>query len=244
VSAQTFESQLDIIQSTGLSGCSIAAAMERSGEGCVAISFDDGNLGQYEFATEALLRRSMTATFFVTTSWVGREGFVTWDQLREMKDAGMSIQSHTHTHPFLSELKAASLSDELRKSKETIDAAMDQDTVSLALPGGNEPRRTLRHLVPESGYTVIATSSWGTNFNPGSMNRTPLRIRRCTIQGKPIASDFQKILNGDSWLDLRRRTRGAALNGFRAILRPSRYARLRRRTLDRMGRLTSRAGNG
>ena len=97
----TFVRQLTIIQELGLRGCSIAETMADPA-GRVAISFDDGDAGQAAYAFPALRAAGMTATFFVTTSWVGSAGYVTWDQLREMRAAGMSIQSHTHSHPFLS----------------------------------------------------------------------------------------------------------------------------------------------
>lgn len=237
VSARAFESQLDMIRTAGLRACSIEEAAERAGDGCVAISFDDGDLGQYENAFPALARRGMTATFFITTSWVGRERFVTWEQLREMRDAGMSVQSHTHTHPFLSELDATQLTHELRQSKQAIDSALEQDTATLALPGGDEPRRALRHLLLDSGYSVVATSRWGSNPSTDRASRSaPLRVRRCTVQGEPSAAEFEKILLGDPWLHIRRRTRDRALNGVRAALGPSRYAPLRRKLLDWMGK--------
>src|SRR5688572_6152682 len=78
VSARSFARQLELIQSLNLRGCSIADAMERP-HNAVAISFDDGDLGQAVRAFPALAARSMTATFFVTTSWVGTSGYASWD---------------------------------------------------------------------------------------------------------------------------------------------------------------------
>ncbi len=236
VSSRAFAEQLDIIQECGYLGCSIAAALQQPGGSCVALSFDDGNLGQFERAFPALAARNMTATFFVTTSWVGQPGYVTWDQLREMKSAGMSIQSHTQTHRFLSELPADQLADELWRSKEELDTALKQSTDAIALPGGDRPRAALRHLLAEAGYRVVATSRWGANTGIGGSSAAPLQIRRCTVKGEPSAAYFRRVVTGDRRLAARRRMRELALGGIRRALGPSRYANMRRRILEPLGR--------
>lgn len=235
VPVEAFERQLDLIREEGLRGCSIAEAVSRP-EGRVAISFDDGDAGQYERAFPALVARDMTATFFITTAWVGSAGYVTWTQLAEMRSAGMSIQSHTRTHPFLSALSAEELLVELRDSRLELNEALGQDTVALALPGGDEPRPALRHLLPAAGYRVVATSRWG--VNPPAAARSgenPMRIQRCTIMGDPAPDRFRRIVRGDPWVLGLQRARGSALRAVRTGMGPGRYASLRRRVLDTLG---------
>ncbi len=222
-----FEEQLDLIRDCGYQGCSIATALTNATERPLAISFDDGDLGQLTAAFPALVARGMTATFFVTTSWVGKPGYMTWDQLREMKCAGMSVQSHTRTHPFLSELDAQALREELHGSKAELDDALEQATDMLALPGGDFPPSRLRRIVWESGYRVVATSRWGSN-----------RVRRCTVRGMPSPEHVRRILAGERWLGGQRRLREAVLSAMRRSLGPSRYARWRRHVLDALVRAT------
>jgi peptidoglycan/xylan/chitin deacetylase (PgdA/CDA1 family) len=230
VSRHTFGRQLDAIAAAGYRGCSLAGALSGGTGPRVGITFDDGTIGHYERALPELVARKMTATFFVTTAWVGRPGYVTWDQLRAMRDAGMEIGSHTRTHPFLSELDAENVERELRGAREEIDTALGQRTVTVALPGGDAPRRALRPLLAGAGYSVVATSRWGVNgpARPGA----PAWIRRCTV---PVASrleEFQRILDGDVMLSVRRRSREWVLGALRDVLGPTRYTRWRRRFLD------------
>jgi peptidoglycan/xylan/chitin deacetylase (PgdA/CDA1 family) len=238
VQHRSFEEQLDLITDSGYRGCSIAAALTTPTERQVALSFDDGDLGQFTRAFPALVARGMTATFFVTTSWVGTPGYVTWAQLREMKSAGMSIQSHTRTHPFLSELAADALRRELRGSKAELDEALEQATDMLALPGGDFPASGLRRLVPESGYRVVATSRWGSNGNAVTVETDPLYLRRCTVHGAPTPGYVRRMLAADRWLGGRRRLREAVLSATRRGLGPSRYARWRRHLLDALAQPT------
>jgi peptidoglycan/xylan/chitin deacetylase (PgdA/CDA1 family) len=224
-----FARQLDLVRDAGYRGCSIAHALVGDGPR-VAISFDDGMRSDYERAFPALVARGMTATFFVITDRVGTPGYVTWPELREMRQAGMSVQSHTRRHPFLSELDAAGVREELAGAKAALDDALGQDTDQLALPGGDAPAGRLGSLIAETGYRVLATSRWGRNR--GGEGDLPRRIRRCTVAGVPDDARFRRMLRGDWSLGLRRRLREGVLARVRAILGPTRYAAWRRRVLD------------
>jgi len=232
VSRATFARHLDLIRAAGLSGCTLTQAIDGAAGARVAITCDDGTAGHALHALPELAARGMAATFFVVTGWVGRPGYATWEQLRAMRGAGMEIGSHTRTHPFLSEVPAEELERELRGSREEIDAALGQHTVALALPGGDAPRRAVRPLLAGAGYTVIATSRWGTNAS--GRPETPVWIRRSTVPA-PVG-DFQRVLAGDPGLAVRRRTRESVLGAIRGMLGPSRYARWRRRFLDAAAR--------
>jgi peptidoglycan/xylan/chitin deacetylase (PgdA/CDA1 family) len=236
VSHRTFVDQLDIIRDSGMVGCSLAEALERGGRGCVAISFDDGDAGQYARAFPTLLERKMTATFFIATSWVGRPDYVTWDQLREMKQAGMSIQSHTRTHAYMSELDPQAAGEEFRGSKEDLDTALEQNTDQIALPGGFEPPRVLWPLLLGAGYRVVANSRWG--LNPALANGTssPVRIQRCWAHGEPSREHFRRILAGDRRLVARYWARRTALEPLKSALGASRYLRWRQQVLDFVGK--------
>lgn len=234
VPVTAFAAQLDALREGGYLVRSLCHAIREPDTKVVAMTFDDGHVGQFARAFPELVARGMSATFFVTTSWIGRRpGYCSWSQLREMNAAGMSIQSHTHSHPFLSELPAHALSAELCRSKAELDEALGQDTDAIALPGGDHPRRRLRPLLAESGYAVVATSQWGTNGAVAFEQRGPRYIRRCTIRGTPDNVEFARILAGDPALAHRLQARAALLGAVRRMMGPSRYARWRAMMLDR-----------
>lgn len=234
VSAAVFDRQLDQLQEMGRPGRSIAGVLDGKGEPSTAISFDDGDLGQATRAFPALAKRGMSATFFVTTGWIGTPRYASWDQLREMHAAGMRIESHTHTHPFLSELSRDALIDELRRSKAMIEDHLGHRVTMLALPGGDAPRRSLRSLFAAEGYDVVATSRWG--LNDGASSGGLRLIRRCTVRGESTAAEFGAVVRGDPWVARKRQTREAVLHFVRSSLGPTRYSRIRRRVLDVVGR--------
>lgn len=227
----SFEATLDVIAEAGYLGCSLATALEEVGRPRVAITFDDGTRSNFDFALPALRARSMTATFFITTDWVGQPGFMTWSELRELKSLGMSVQSHTRSHPFLSELDEASLRSELAGSKAELDRQLDQDTTQIGLPGGDSPRRALRHLLADCGYDVVAGSKWGVNDDHSRVGGIR-HVRRCTVRGRTPPTFARRVVSGDPWLALRRYPREATLAGIRSTLGAGRYSRWRRSFLD------------
>jgi peptidoglycan/xylan/chitin deacetylase (PgdA/CDA1 family) len=237
VSKGAFERHLEIIEGLGLHGCSIEEAIKSDAYGRVAISFDDGDLGQAVRAFPALAARRMTATFFITTGWIGRPAYVSWDHLREMRAAGMSIQAHTHSHPFLSELSLDAVRDELRRPRDLLDEHLTQQTTSIALPGGDAPRPHMSHLFAAEGYSVVATSRWG--LNPAADEGIPRYIRRCTIRGESDDLSFAAIVRGDRWVGVKRRAREGTLAFVRSSLGPTRYARWRRALFNAAGSASS-----
>lgn len=230
VPTASFELMLDTITRSGATGCSLEAALASPGTRRVAITFDDANIGQYENAFPALVARGMTATFYATTEWIDTPGFCTWDQLREMKAAGMSIQSHTCSHPFLSELSEGNLLIELQESKREIDRQLNQDTIEIAFPGGDPPRRSLRYVMQAAGYRYGVGTRWGMNRDAQTFRQQ--FVKRCTVRGELTPDVAQQYITADPWMAASWIAKEATLRRLRSTLGASRYARWRRAFLD------------
>jgi peptidoglycan/xylan/chitin deacetylase (PgdA/CDA1 family) len=73
---------------------------------CAIISFDDGWKSQYDVGWPILKKFGYTHTMFIYTEGVQGGHFgggqaITWEQLAEMRDAGVDIQAHSATHQDL-----------------------------------------------------------------------------------------------------------------------------------------------
>jgi peptidoglycan/xylan/chitin deacetylase (PgdA/CDA1 family) len=223
----------------GLSLCNLEAALADSDHPLVALTFDDGLEAHYQEVMPLLVSREATATFFVTSSWVGRPGHVTWEQLREMAAVGMSIQSHTATHPFLSQLTREDVERELAASKADIEEAIGCECTTIALPGGDMPRGWRPADYARIGYRCVATSRWGPNDSrtPGSSSDLSVyfarryTVRRDTPEGRlsrlALAMEPRYSPEGLRYL---------LTHGLRATMGAARYARWRRRALTALGR--------
>jgi peptidoglycan/xylan/chitin deacetylase (PgdA/CDA1 family) len=64
----------------------------------VLLTFDDASAGQYTDAFPILRRHRFKATFFIMTVVLGKPGWLTRGQVRELDRAGMTIGAHTWDH--------------------------------------------------------------------------------------------------------------------------------------------------
>lgn len=222
VSLMQFRAQLDRLVELGLRGSSLEDALTSS-EPAVAITLDDADATHAAVAWPELERRGMTATFFVTTDWVGKPGHLSWEQLREMAAARMSVQSHTASHPFLSELEHDEVCRELVESKRLLDEKLHQDTTMIALPGGVFPRGWEADDFLRYGYRWVATSRWGPNELPSVPSNMPL-VRRYTVRRSTTLSAFDKLIRCASSAFSPEGARLRFLNEIRAVLGVRRYA--------------------
>ena len=120
----------------------------------VVITFDDGWVTQYLNAVPVLRRFGYTATFFVFTNPIGRDTrFMTWDQLRELQREGMTIGSHSWTHPRMTGLSPRAIHDQVAGSRATLEKRLGTRIDFFAHPFGEHPPE-IEAAVREAGYVA------------------------------------------------------------------------------------------
>lgn len=119
----------------------------------IVITFDDGWGDQFKYAFPILEKYHYTATFFIFTNPVGTRGFVTWDDLRALRDAGMDIGSHSRSHPFLTKITDPKiLWNEIHGSKLALEKNLNITVTEFAYPFGKFDATTT-DMVKKAGYT-------------------------------------------------------------------------------------------
>lgn len=137
----------------------------------VVITFDDGYRDTYEVALPILKQYGFKSVMFIIAAQSSRH--ISWQELKEMKDAGMEIGSHSFTHRDLGTLSPAEQAEEIGKSKEMLDSLLRQDTRYFCYPNGSYNQATL-NLLREKGYRLAVTIDPGW-VKPGD---EPLTLRR------------------------------------------------------------------
>jgi peptidoglycan/xylan/chitin deacetylase (PgdA/CDA1 family) len=189
-----------------------------------AITFDDGYIGNFNYAYPVLQKYGYPATLFISTKYVSvLEQWMNWDQLRELASRGFSIQSHTVTHPALEELEDKDIFFELSESKKMIESEIGRDVKYLSLPFGSYNRNITR-IAREVGYAGVLTSvpfshDWALK---------PFLIGRIPIKASYDLHRFQNLIENQKALLYRmkigyfiKRTirKGIGVNNYRKIYR-------------------------
>lgn len=153
----------------------------------VVLTFDDGNLSDFEHAAPLLEERGFSGTFFVGGNRVDQPGGLERRMIAELDSRGMEIGSHGMTHRFLNRLAPAQQEAECRGSRELLAEIIGGDVRYFACPGGRYNRHTLMAL-RAAGYEAACTSRLGyfkAMAHPYELPRIPvvLGTRRDVFQG-------------------------------------------------------------
>ena len=172
---------------------------------CTAVlTFDDGLESAYEIAYPLLLEAAVRADFFVNTAAIGRPGFLSWQQIGEMQRAGMSFQSHSHDHVYLTWLAEEALEQQLRRSKQMLEDRLAQRVDFLSAPYGELNSRVVR-ASQQVGYKAVCSSwSWPA--------RTSSRVvSRVGIDRHTNLREFRRLLTGNPRTYFVRAARGCLM---------------------------------
>lgn len=161
-------------------------------ERTVVLTFDDGHASHFELVAPLLVRYRFTGTFFVTTGFVGRSGYFTWEQVHKLRFLGMEIGSHGATHRPFTHLSGSDLADELASSKQLLEQRLGVPITALAAPGGFWSAAVAK-AAQEAGYEAVWLSNVGTNGRETS----PFALRRVVV--RPRFSLDQVVAMVEGW---------------------------------------------
>ena len=126
----------------------------------IIITFDDGYKDNYTNAFPVLKEFNMKATMFVVPSLLDGETSMTSEQVKEMSDYGIDIESHTYSHNRLNEMSYSEQLKEFSESKAGIEALTGKSVVSAAYPEGKYNENT-KKAIKDSGYKMGFTTEHG-----------------------------------------------------------------------------------
>ena len=159
VSGEQFEKHVTLLESGPYTVWPLEKLVDalRSGSAIpdrtVAITFDDAYRSVYETAWPRLRRAGFPFTLFVSTEAVddGADRIMSWDQLREMARAGVSIGNHTVSHLHMIGASKAQNREEIRNAQKRLIAQLGVTPTLFAYPYG-EMSDAVRELVIAEGF--------------------------------------------------------------------------------------------
>ena len=169
-----FEAHMQTLKDNGITVIPMAdfLAWRRGEKGIPAksaiVSIDDGYISGYAVAWPILKKFGYPFTMFIYTDYVkggpksGGQS-ISWEQLAEMRDAGVDIQSHTVSHSSLNAKKGkndeeyrAWLKTEIAGSKEILEKNLGIQVKAFAYPYGLH-NEVVRETAKQAGYEAAFT---------------------------------------------------------------------------------------
>lgn len=160
-------------------------------EKSILITFDDGYENNYQFAYPILKELELKATIFMVSSYIDKGFYLTSDQIKEMSQNGIDIESHTIDHVHLNELSYQEQLNQLKKSKSKIESITNKEIFSIAYPYGDYNEDTTKAAI-EAGYSIAFT----TNNGLADRNDNSVELNRIYVDSNDSIDIFKnKLIN-------------------------------------------------
>jgi peptidoglycan/xylan/chitin deacetylase (PgdA/CDA1 family) len=203
VSAKKFEEQIASLAAGGFTSVGPDQVLSFLENGVrlparpVMITVDDGWRSNIDVMLPILEKYGFGCTIFVTTgthAWIFRKfagldrGF-TADEVRELHNRGVTIGSHTVTHPYLIDMTDDEIRREFIESRRTLEQWTGVPCRFASIPGNFYNPRIAR-IARDCGYQAVFTA------NVGTVSRASDRfdVNRLIVEGAFSLREFHANL--------------------------------------------------
>lgn len=170
----------------------------------IVVTFDDGYRDNLEFALPILRQFDIPATIFVTTAFCDQTArhprypdsaerlHLDWREVRELANTpGLTIGSHTLTHPYLSRTTDAQATAEICSSKDRLALEVQGSVDYFCYPSGDVTERE-QQMVQSAGYRAAVTVAPGVNSGGTALHA----LRRTEVTDRDGVVDLFMKVNG------------------------------------------------
>ena len=165
--------------------------------GMVMLHFDDGTEDHFQHVFPLLEIADSTGVFFISSAKVGKLGYLSIAQVKELAAAGHDIECHGHSHRRMDMMPLDELEGELANSVGLIREWTGRAPRILAPPGGYVNVQVIE-TARRHGLTNVRTMRWNTNPIPlGEM------LDCLVVTGATSDAEVRQWLQGKGLIKLR-----------------------------------------
>ena len=199
-----FERHLQIAVDDGWSFATPAQVIAEPDKPQLALTFDDGVTSVLTHAVPVLRHHGIPATAFVVTGWAdgqrpdGYDLVLDWRGVSALREAGMTLASHSVTHPDFGQLEPGEARRELEVSREQMRRMLGIETDEFAIPLGQSRNWTedAGRAAAEAGYTTVYAQSVNTRPEGTAARTFITRIDRPMLFRAALAGGYD---NWEEW---------------------------------------------
>jgi len=140
----------------------------------VSITFDDGEMNNFQYALPVLKEHGCKAYFFIIVKRIGRKGYMGWGELKELHKSGMVIGSHGLSHEILTNLLDSQMEEELRASKQNLEINLGVPIETISIPRGFCNDKVIETAF-KLGYKTVFISERPAQLKSGALSRIAIK---------------------------------------------------------------------
>lgn len=116
---------------------------------------------------------------------------LSWTQLPELRQLGVELGGHSHTHPHLDTLSRAAARDEVTRCKALLEDELGEANATFAYPNGYSSP-LVRRLVRQAGYQGACSVKEALS----STSDDPFSLARLMVRSDTSSADLRDWLTG------------------------------------------------
>ena len=152
------------------------------------LTFDDGYKDVIDNALPVLKKFGFRGVVFIIVNNIGQSGYMSFDDLRVLKNEGWEIGSHSLTHPDFKILSDELAKKQIVESKKILEDGLNIKIEYFCYPAGRYNETTV-NLVKEAGYVGAVTIKPGTKNSKDKI----FELKRIRIQSAETLFGFKSI---------------------------------------------------
>jgi peptidoglycan/xylan/chitin deacetylase (PgdA/CDA1 family) len=171
VTVTNFKSQMELLKKHGYH----AETLEKRTQGQkIIITFDDGEMNNFQEAFPILKELGWQAYFFIIVKRIGENGYLGWPELRKLAESGMIVGSHGLSHEVLTNLLDSQMEEELRASKSTLEINLGMPIDTFSIPRGFCNDKVIQKAY-ELGYKTVFISERPASLKSPCLSRVAVK---------------------------------------------------------------------
>ncbi|NNM20031.1 MAG: polysaccharide deacetylase family protein [Gammaproteobacteria bacterium] len=170
---KAFSCFMEALQESDLPVLGLDDLLQANTKRGIAITFDDGMRSLHKDALPILRDHAAPAHLYLTTGAVGNTNrwptqpggapvfdMLSWDEIEQLHGAGVSIESHTHSHPDMRDLDNAAMEQECETADTLIEKRIGRRPGYFAYPYGYRNEQACDFV--RRRYKAAVTTELGT----------------------------------------------------------------------------------
>ena len=145
----------------------------------ILITIDDAFSSFYDNAWPFLKKNKIPFILFVSTEPVGKKGYMTWQQIKEIeKEEFAFIGNHSHTHDYLTEFSFNNFKKDINKSIEIFKKELGYNPIFYSHPFGEYNLEQIKYISGKFEF------GFGQNSGVIDVNKNKYELPRFPINEK------------------------------------------------------------